>query len=427
LQSVGYPSQNKSHFASVDLWATGNDGNSWDNGKGSGWMGRFMEEAYSDLLPANFPVGIQLGSSNTWLGFHAEHEHGMALNIEGQNSENFYTVLSGLAGQAPSSVPTDTHFGKELQHIIQTDAYANIYANAIENAYNDPNSTNTVSYPDTDLADQLKTVARLMRGGIETKVYMVTIGGFDTHNNQNQSSNDIQGRHTSLLNELSAAVDAFVADINSDSLGDDVVGLTFSEFGRKAMQNGNLGTDHGEIAPMFVFGKPVQGGVSGDNVNLHEATSSNNWQLKTVQHDYRQIFATLMQDFLGATDSVVDNAFFDQTNQQSFVDNKIQNLIKGSHYVDTSCYTLSSNQPSEETFWATYPNPVYDTLFVNPLSFDSTIEYRLLHANGRMIEKGQLDLSNGYGTIDMSALSSGLYIVHLSDGTRTENKKIIKS
>ena len=427
LQSVGYPSQNKSHFASVDLWATGNDGNSWDNGKGSGWMGRFMEEAYSDLLPANFPVGIQLGSSNTWLGFHAEHEHGMALNIEGQNSENFYTVLSGLAGQAPSSVPTDTHFGKELQHIIQTDAYANIYANAIENAYNDPNSTNTVSYPDTDLADQLKTVARLMRGGIETKVYMVTIGGFDTHNNQNQSSNDIQGRHTSLLNELSAAVDAFVADINSDSLGDDVVGLTFSEFGRKAMQNGNLGTDHGEIAPMFVFGKPVQGGVSGDNVNLHEATSSNNWQLKTVQHDYRQIFATLMQDFLGATDSVVDNAFFDQTNQQSFVDNKIQNLIKGSHYVDTSCYTLSSNQPSEETFWATYPNPVYDTLFVNPLSFDSTIEYRLLHANGRMIDKGQLDLSNGYGTIDMSALSSGLYIVHLSDGTRTENKKIIKS
>lgn len=427
LQSVGYPSQNKSHFASVDLWATGNDGNSWDNGKGSGWMGRFMEEAYSDLLPANFPIGIQLGSSNTWLGFHAEHEHGMALNIEGQNSENFYTVLSGLAGQAPSNVPTDTHFGKELQHIIQTDAYANIYANAIENAYNDLNSTNTVSYPDTDLADQLKTVARLMRGGIETKVYMVTIGGFDTHNNQNQSSNDIQGRHTSLLNELSAAVDAFVADINSDSLGDDVVGLTFSEFGRKAMQNGNLGTDHGEIAPMFVFGKPVQGGVSGDNVNLHEATSSNNWQLKTVQHDYRQIFATLMQDFLGATDSVVDNAFFDQTNQQSFVDNKIQNLIKGSHYVDASCYTLSSNQPSEETFWATYPNPVYDTLFVNPLSFDLTIEYRLLHTNGRMIEKGQLDLSNGYGTIDMSALSSGLYIVHLSDGTRTENKKIIKS
>ena len=427
LQSVGYPSQNKSHFASVDLWATGNDGNSWNNGKDSGWMGRFMENAYSDLLPANFPIGIQLGSSNTWLGFHAEHEHGMALNIEGQNSENFYTVLNGLAGQAPSNIPTDTHFGKELQHIIQTDAYANTYASAIEDAYNNINSTNTVSYPDTDLADQLKTVARLMRGGIQTKVYMVTIGGFDTHNAQNQASNDINGRHTSLLNELSAAVDAFVADINSDSLGDEVVGLTFSEFGRKAIQNGNLGTDHGEIAPMFVFGKPVQRGISGENVNLHEATSSNNWQLKTVQHDYRQVFATLMQDFLGASDSVVDKAFFDQTNQQSFANNKIENLIKGSHYVDNSCYSLNVSPPDTETLWAAYPNPVFDKLFINPISEASSVEYRLHHTNGRLIEKGQIDLSNGYGTIEMASLSSGMYIVHISDGVYSENKKIIKS
>ena len=245
LQSVGYPSANKSHFASIDLWATGNDGNSWDNGKESGWLGRFMEEAYSSLLPTNFPLGIQLGSSNTWLGFHAEHEHGMALNIEGQNSQNFYTVLSGLAGQAPDNIPQGTHYGSELQYIINTDSAANTYAAAIENAFNANGAENLTTYPDTDLADQLKTVARLIRGGIETKIYMVTIGGFDTHNVQNQASGDIEGRHTELLTELSGAVDAFMADINADSIGDDVVGLTFSEFGRKAKQNGNLGTDPG--------------------------------------------------------------------------------------------------------------------------------------------------------------------------------------
>ena len=340
LQSVGYPSANKSHFASIDLWATGNDGNSWGNGKESGWLGRFMEEAYSSLLPTDFPLGIQLGSSNTWLGFHAEHEHGLTLNIEGQDSENFYKVLSGLSGQAPNTIKSNSYYGKELQYIVDTDVAANIYAKAIETAFNTKGSENLVSYPDTDLANQLKTVARLIRGGIGTKIYMVTIGGFDTHNTQNQGIGDINGRHTKLLTELSAAVDAFVQDINSDSIGDDIVGLTFSEFGRKAKQNGNLGTDHGEIAPMFVFGKPVRGGISGTNVDLTEATSDNNWQIKSVQHDYRQVFATLLQDFLGAENAVVDNAFFDQTNQQSFADNKISNLIRPSHYVDASCYAL---------------------------------------------------------------------------------------
>ena len=427
LQSVGYPSANKSHFASIDLWATGNDGNSWDNGKESGWLGRFMEEAYSSLLPTNFPLGIQLGSSNTWLGFHAEHEHGMALNIEGQNSQNFYTVLSGLAGQAPDNIPQGTHYGSELQYIINTDSAANTYAAAIENAFNANGSENLVSYPDTDLADQLKTVARLIRGGIETKVYMVTIGGFDTHNVQNQASGEINGRHTELLTELSGAVDAFMADINADSIGDDVVGLTFSEFGRKAMQNGNLGTDHGEIAPMFVFGKPVQGGVSGINVDLTEATSNNNWQIKTVQHDYRQVFATLMQDFLGAENAIIDNAFFDQTNNESFSTKKIQDVIKPSHYVDSTCYASSNNTPKNETFWAAYPNPVYDKLFVNPIVDNLEVNYAIHNNNGILIKSGKLDMQLGYAAIDMVSLPHGLYVVTLEANGIQETKKIIKA
>lgn len=427
VQSVGYPAQNKSHFASIDLWATGNDGNSWANGQDSGWMGRFMEEAYASLLPTNFPIGIQLGSSSTWLGFHAEHEHGMALNIEGQNSENFYTVLSGLAGKPPQHIPQNTHYGKELQYIVQTDAYANIYANAIETAYNSGTNHNNAShYPDTDLANQLKTVARLMRGGIDTKIYMVTLGGFDTHNIQNQGIGDINGRHTTLLTELSTAVDAFMEDINSDSLGQDVVGLTFSEFGRKAKQNGSLGTDHGEIAPMFVFGTPVQGGISGQNVDLTEASSSNNWQIKTVQHDYRQVFATLLQDFLGAPDNVIDNAFFDQTHQQSFVNNKLNDLIRTSHSVASSCSEWTPHDGSTETLWAVYPNPVFSTLFISPLFSASIIDYAIFQMDGSLIRKGQLDLNNGFGSVNMSDLAPATYVVQITDGIKTEHKKIIK-
>lgn len=427
LQSVGYPAANKSHFASIDLWATGNDGNGWDNGKDSGWLGRFMETAYTDLMPSNYPMGIQLGTSSTWLGFHAEHEHSMALNIEGQNSENFYTVLSGLAGQAPTNIPENTHYGEELKYIVDTDAFANTYANSIQTAYNNgTNFNNASNYPETDLADQLKTVARLMRGGINTKIYMVTIRGFDTHNLQNQADNDIQGKHTELLKQLSGAVSAFMEDINSDSLGDDVVGLTFSEFGRKAKQNGNLGTDHGEIAPMFIFGKPVQSGVSGVNVDLNEATADNNWQLKTVQHDYRQVFATLMQDFLGANDAVVDNAFFDHNNTQSFTENKLPEIIKSSHSVATSCIATPVEDNSSQNLWAAYPNPVFDTLFVNTFSDVDAIDYQLFETNGRLIKKGTLALESGFGSVDLSYLSPRIYVLKLNDGISSETKKIVK-
>ena len=72
-----------------------------------------------------------------------------------------------------------------------------------------------------------------------------------------QGQNDIQGRHNDLLTELNNAVASFMDDISNQGFQDDVVGLTFSEFGRKAKENGNLGTDHGEIAPMFVFGSAI--------------------------------------------------------------------------------------------------------------------------------------------------------------------------
>ena len=267
IQSVGYPSQNKSHFGSQDIYATGNDGNNWVNGDQSGWIGRFMEHNYADTIPTTYPLGIQVGSNTTSLGFHGEIEHGLALNLSGQDSENFYSVLSGLAGAPPNNIPS-SDYGSELQYIIDTDILSNQYSQVISTAFNNGANSTTSNYPDTNLADQLKTVARLIRGGIETKVFMVKLGGFDTHNNQNQSSGDIQGRHSVLMTELSGAIESFMTDLNADNLANDVLGLTFSEFGRKAKENGSLGTDHGEVAPMFAFGKPVKSGVSGINVDL---------------------------------------------------------------------------------------------------------------------------------------------------------------
>ena len=177
---------------------------------------------------------------------------------------------------------------------------------------------------------------------------------------------------------------------------------------------------------MFVFGKAVAGGISGANVDLTEATSANNWQIKTVQHDYRQVFSTIMQDFLGADDSVVDNAFFDHTNTKSFTDDKLPEIVKSSYFVEPSCYALSGDKTPQETIWATYPNPVYDTLYINQFSDASAVKYELFNTGGKLLRKGDVNLSKGYGALDVSSLRNGIYVLSLSDGLKTATKKIIK-
>jgi len=428
LQSVGYPAQNKSHFASTDIYSTGNDGNSWSNGNESGWIGRFMETYYANELNNLYPLGVQIGSNKTSLGFHGEAEHGLAINISGQDPSGFYSELNGMGGTPPSMIP-NSDYGLELQYIIDTDRLSNQYSQAISNAFNSGNNTN--SYPDTDLSNQLKTVARLISGGLETKIYIVRIGGFDTHNNQNNNENTIEGKHNDLLTEVSEAIRSFFVDLDSQSLSDDVVGLTFSEFGRKAKENGNFGTDHGEIAPMFVFGKPVNGGVSGNNVDLSEATSDNNFQLETVQFDYRQIFGTLLQNFLGSNDTVIDTAFFNYTNNQSFTNSKINELIKDSFSVGVDCYsqTLSLNEFNPQTphkEWFVYPNPVRNLLQVHSAKELTTIQYRVLNNRSQIILQGTQHLKNGKLEVNTERLESGVYFIQIFSDGKKETHKILK-
>tara|TARA_B100001057_G_scaffold282622_1_gene282992 strand:- start:6254 stop:7903 length:1650 start_codon:yes stop_codon:yes gene_type:complete len=427
LQSVGYDSINKSHFASIDIYNTGNDGNNWNNGNNSGWMGRFMENHYSDLMPVNYPMGIQIGSPNTSLGFHGVNEHGLAMNLTGQDSDNFYSVLSGLSGEYPTDFP-DSHYGTELQYIVDTDASSNVYAQAISSSFNDGSNFSGANYPDTDLADQLKTVARLMRGGIETKIYLVKLGGFDTHANQVQGAGDLQGRHYNLLDELSTAVEAFMRDLNSDSLAEDVVGITISEFGRKAKENGSLGTDHGKVAPVFIFGQPVQSGISGVNVDLNEATEDNDFQIDTVQFDYRQSLATLMQDFLGSDSNTINSTFMDNITNASFADQKIQNLLKAGYVVPESCYAESlgiQNLDSDE--WMVYPNPFKNHFNIKGLSTSPNLStsFVLVNQFGQRIQGGYLKFIDGNARVDLPNLNTGIYILTLKNSFKTQSFKLI--
>ena len=424
MQSVGYPSLNKSHFKSTDLYLTGNDGNSLLNGQDTGWMGRFMELYYSDLIVENYPLAVEIGSNKTSLGFHAEDAHNLSLNISGQDPAGYYSVLSGLGGAPPLNIP-DSDYGKELEFITNTDAISNVYGQTISNAFN--KGKNDVTYPDTDLSNQLKTVARLISGDLETKIYMVRISGFDTHNAQVETSGDILGKHHELLTDLSASTEAFINDLESQNLSDDVVGLTFSEFGRKAAENGNLGTDHGETAPMFVFGKPVDGGVSGTNPDLTEATSNNNYQIKTVQFDYRQTFAKLLQDYLGADDAIIDATFFNHTLNDSFVNLKIENLLKSEFDISKGCTPSTIAPLDNNKNWLVYPNPFKDRVNLSSVNRVETVSFKIYNASGILLTETTQALIDGKATINLFRYSSGIYFfeILLTEGKK-EIHKVIK-
>ncbi|MDO6760818.1 DUF1501 domain-containing protein [Tamlana sp. 2_MG-2023] len=423
LQSVGYPSQNKSHFSSTDLYLTGNDGNSLLNGSDTGWMGRFMERYYSDLVVEPFPLGIQIGSNKTSLGFHGEDAHGISINLTRQDPAGFYSILNGLGGAPPLNIP-DSDYGDQLRYLTNTDSLTNTYAKSISAAFD--KGKNNVSYPDTDLSNQLKTVARLISGDLETKIYMVRISGFDTHDSQVQDLGNIIGKHHELLSSLSDSIEAFITDLESQKLAEDVVGLTFSEFGRKAKENGNLGTDHGEIAPMFVFGKPVKGGVSGTNPDLSEATSRNNYQIKTVQYDYRQTFATLLQDFIGADNAIIDGTFFNNSLHQSFNELKIDDLVKNVYNVSKGCVPLTSNPLGEDKKWLIYPNPFKDLVNITGVQRVESISYRIYNASGvLLLEKTDL-VDEGKVTLNLSHFSSGVYLFVILYGGEKEVHKVVK-
>ena len=422
IQGVGYPIQDKSHFKSTDLWLTGGDGTPANNILESGWVGRFLENYYANFLTANFPLGIQLGSSENSLGFHGEEEHGMSLNINGQDPAGFYSVVNGLGGIAPTTIP-NSEYGDLIQYILDNDTSTNIYAQTISAAFNA--GSNSVTYPNTGLANQLKSVARFISGGLQTKVYLVKIGSFDTHNLQVASNTTSHlGSHADLLAQLSDAVNNFITDLNNQNMGDDVLAVTFSEFGRKAGENGNLGTDHGEIAPMFVFGSSLNGGISGTNINLAEAVSGNNFQVQTVQHDYRRVFGTILQDWFGASNSALDLTFYDHTNNIGFTGNKIPDLIDSQNTVPPTCYNnLSVDTIKIINEIIVYPNPSAETVTINS-TFDIN-NVTVYTIDGKQIGIYRNPITSNVFSINVQNLSIGIYNFKINTANGNVNKKVI--
>ncbi len=340
IQGVSYPNNNKSHFKAKDDWMTGSD-NTLNHD--SGWVGRYLDYRYPNF-PSGYPnaqlpdpLGLELGSNSISLGFHQDNGTAMGLALSGDPG-TFFNLVSGVGGLPPSSLPA-SHYGTRLRYVMDIEANGNAYAQRINSVYALGTNASSVTYPTVypgttnknELAPQLQTVARLISGGSKTRVYLVRLTGFDTHVAQTDTTDPTIGTHAVLLHHLSEAVKAFQDDLVAQGLEDRVMTATFSEFGRRAAENGSTGTDHGTLAPMIIFGKGVSGGVTGTNVDLSNLNGNN---LQGLQNDYRQVFTTLLQDWLGASSTALQHTQFG-----SFVNQQLQ-LVNSNYTATATCYQM---------------------------------------------------------------------------------------
>lgn len=315
INGVGYPKANYSHFASENMMFAGKDGNT-STALTDGLMGRYLERVFPGMAgsPNRLlldPLALHFGNSNPCLIFGHTHNRNIEYNMASMQN----TLFGMLAPEI--NLPDDSDYGQLQEYLKGIEKSMDSYYNRIMSVFNSGNNSST-TYPNTNLAKQLKTVARLIKGGSKTKIFMVTIGGFDTHDTQVQSGNTHLGGHANLLANVSDSITAFQSDIENLGLAQNIMTVTFSEFGRQVKQNGSMGTDHGDIAPFFVIGQNVNGGIYGSHPSLttpataSSTSSASFYYPKTeLKHDYRQIYATLLQDWLGANNDVMQTAQLD--------------------------------------------------------------------------------------------------------------------
>lgn len=314
VHSAGYPNPNQSHFRSAEIWMTGTDSNQY---AGTGWMGRYTNDRYPGY-PNTYPnttmedpIALQIGYSSvqTLQG----PVQNMAITIA--NPDNF----ADLIGEGKTGLPVDVYpntIGEQVDYIRKQQALAIGYAQEIKVAAQAGTNNNIYNYTENNLADQLKIVARLIHGGLKTKIFHVTQYGYDTHSRQVDATDNRKGEHAKLLGELSEAISLFHKDITLMGLSDNVLGMTYSEFGRRADSNSSKGTDHGVAAPMFLFGNSLKKRMIGTNPNITTGLLPENpqpWEtFKDIkmQIDFRRVYGDILRDWFGALPSKTDELLF---------------------------------------------------------------------------------------------------------------------
>lgn len=286
LNNVGYPNPDRSHFRSMDIWQSASNS---DEYLSSGWLGRYLDEACADCETG--PRRVMEMDDTLSLALKGNKVTGIAtLNPEKLYKETRKNNVEKLAASKLSVA--DEHYA--VGYLYKT--LAETVSNAAYLYEKGKVRKSETTYPPTELGKGLRTISELINAGSDTRVYYISIAGFDTHVDQ-------KNKQEKLLTQYSEAVSSFVNDLNKTGQLDRTKVLTFSEFGRRVKQNGSNGTDHGTANNVFLLGGPKRSSVIynevPDLINLDE-----NGDLR-YSIDFRNVYASLLRDWLGANDQVV--------------------------------------------------------------------------------------------------------------------------
>ncbi len=404
IQNVGYPEQNRSHFRSTDIWNSG----IVNSNASTGWLGRNFDNLYPNF-PSDYPnttypdpFAISMGSqvSATCQGLMGNFSHTVD-----NPTDTFNLAQTG-------AVNDGTYFGSHMDFLNTIIGQTNAYGTEVYNAATNGQSLSTLYNANNPIAMQLRSVAKMISGGLKTKVYVLNIDGFDTHDSQVLSTDKTQGNHASLLKTLSDAVFAFQDDLALLNLEQRVAGMTYSEFGRQVASNASIGTDHGDAAPLFLFGTCIGQLVVGSNPVIGNQIVD---QEGVPMHiDFRDVYASILHNWFQIPQSDVQ-ALFEQTVT-------FYGFLNG-------CSTGLDENGLDSTKGLVYPNPAVSQITIR---FQAKNEWTkveifdLLGNSMKVVYDGML--SGGVHNIpcDISDLTLGEYFATITKQSGVETIKWTK-
>ena len=293
VQGTGYPNPNRSHFTSMDIWHTARR-----DAKGNGWIGRYFDNTCNGTPTTEGAISIgrtaplaMIGDVQKPVSFESEDLfRWLGQDLHG-SMKTPYEQINRMG--MPADVQPDT----QASFLMRTALDAQLSSDRIRAAVTRPT---LVNYPNNNpLAAQLRMVGAMIRDEMRTRVYYVTLGGFDTHAGQ-------LGSHGNKMRQFGEAMRLFQQDLRAQGNDSRVLTMVFSEFGRRVAQNASGGTDHGTAAPMFLVGPMVRAGVLGQHPSLDDLDSGD------LKHtvDFRSVYASVLEDWMKtpATD-VLGQAF----------------------------------------------------------------------------------------------------------------------
>ncbi len=440
FQGVSYKNNNGSHFRGRDISFMGGGSDDYFN---SGWIGRYLQQEYApETYPADFPnpdmedpLALEMGSDVSLI-FHQANNIPTSISLN--DPVGFFNLVDDLEGYddidvdprgMPPGALLGSPYGKEMQWILGLEDKSKDYAERLYNVYQ-LGSESTVTYPESypfnaptgskinRLTPQLKLIARLLDGGCQTKVFMIKIGGFDTHASQVESYDPTMGVHAALMYHISTAMKAFQEDLRAKGLEDRVLTITTSEFGRRIHSNGSYGTDHGTGGPVFVFGKNAIPGVKGVVPDL----SKNNVEL---QFDYRQLYANILKDWMEVDQDKVNDIFFG-----NFIDGTVdgvtyQPLPLASQVITDVDGFISARFALEDC----YPNPAKGKTTIHfRINTIAEVGVNLMDIQGKKVQT-LIDATFEPGEhrveVMLDSFPSGTYLYQMKSGFLKETKKLI--